>query len=135
MYSQKLAQQKFGNVISKTIRGTNNRNFSVYHHVSSLYKTTGQKLCLSKLHKHSPWIIYTDSTSSFYELLSKDYYFTIHHRNIQRLPIELYKRKENLSNEKMNWIFSRWILKYNVSTQTDFFRSSVSSTKYGLNSL
>ena len=135
MYSQKLAQQKFGNVISKTIRGTNNRNLSVYHYVSSLCKMTGQKLCLSKLHKHSPWIIYTGSTSSFYELLSKDYYFTIHHRNIQRLPIELYKRKENLSNEKMNWIFSRWILKYNVSTQTDFFRSSVSSTKYGLNSL
>ena len=43
--------------------------------------------------------------------------------------------KENLSNEFMNSIFPPRVIKYNSRTQSDFFRSSVNSNKYGLNSM
>ena len=80
-------------------------------------------------------IVYKDSISSFHELLQKDYSFTIHHRNIQSLAIEIYKIKENLSNEIMSSVFPLRLIKYNLRTQSDFFRNSVNSSKYDLNSI
>ena len=87
-------------------------------------------------HLHSSLrIVYKDSISSFHELLQKDHSFTIHHRNIQSLAVELYKTKENLLNEIMSSIFPPRLIKYNLRTQSDFFRNSVNSSNYGLNSI
>ena len=41
-------------------------------------------------------IVYKDYKSSFAELLSKDKSFTGHHKNVQRLAIEMYKVKNGL---------------------------------------
>ena len=49
---------------------------------------------INHLHERSLRIVYKDSISSFHELLQKDHSFTIHLRNIQSLPIELYKIKK-----------------------------------------
>ena len=90
---------------------------------------------INHLHKLSLRIVYKGSISFFHELLQKDHSFTIHHKNIQSLARELYKIKENLSNEIMSSIFPPRLIKYNLRTQTDFFRNFANSSKYGLNSI
>ena len=90
---------------------------------------------INHLHERSLRIVYKDSISSFHELLQKDHSFTIHLTNIQSLDIELYKIKENLSNEIMSSVFPPRLIKYNLRTQSEFFRNSVNSSKYGLNSI
>ena len=66
------------------------------------------------LHERSPRIAYKENKSSFHELPQKDHSFAIHHRNIRSLAIELYKIKENLSNEIMSSIFPPRLIKYNL---------------------
>ena len=90
---------------------------------------------INHIHERSLRIVYKESISYFHELFQKDQSFTIHQRNIQSLAIELYKIKENLSNEIMSSIFPPRLIKYNLRTQSDFLRISVSSSKYGLNSI
>ena len=90
---------------------------------------------ISHLCKCSLRIVYKESISSIHELLQKDHSFTIHHKNIESLAIELYKIKENLSNEIASSIFPPTLIKYNLRSQSDFFRNFVNSSKYVLNSI
>ena len=50
-------------------------------------------------------LVHTDYSSSFDQLLTKDGSYRIHHRNLQRLPIETYKFKNNIGPEILNDIF------------------------------
>ena len=76
-----------------------------------------------------------DYNNSFNDLLKKDKAACSHHRNIQSLAIELFKVKENLSNAIMSDVFPARVLNYNLRSQTDFFRNTVNTKKFGLNSL
>ena len=89
---------------------------------------------INHIHERSLRIVYRDYNSSFKDLLKKDNSVCIHHRNIQSLAVELFKMKENLSNT-MSDIFPIRVLNYNLRSQTDFLRSTVNTTKFGLNSL
>ena len=80
---------------------------------------------INHLHEHTLQIVYKETISSFHELLQKDHCFTVHHRNIQSLDIDLYKIKENISNEIMSSILPPRLIKYNLRTQSDFFRNFV----------
>ena len=60
---------------------------------------------VNKLHERALRIFYQDYSSSFTELREKDNSTTIHNRNIQLLPNELFKLKNELSPPFMNEIF------------------------------
>ena len=85
------------------------------------------------LHERSLRIVYTDNNSSFKEQLKKANSFTVHHRNIESLAIELFKVKENLSNTIMNDILQTRTLPYNLKSNTEFARSFVNNSRFGLN--
>ena len=90
---------------------------------------------INHIHERSLRIVYRDYNSSFKDLLKKDNSVCIHRRNIQSLAVELFKVKENLSNTIMSDVFPTRLLNYNLRSQTDFLRSTVNTTKFGLNSL
>ena len=90
---------------------------------------------INHIHERSLRIVFRDYNSSFKDLLKKDNYVCIHHRNIQSLAVESFKKKENLSNTIMSDIFPITVLNYNLRSQTDLLRNTVNTTKFGLNSL
>ena len=90
---------------------------------------------INHIHERALRIVYKDNNSSFKELLRKDKSFCIHHRNIQSLAIELFKVKNNLSNRIMCDIFETRNFNYNLRSQTDFLRTCVNTSSFGLNSL
>ena len=87
------------------------------------------------MHERSLRIVYKGNISSFEDLLKKDRSFAIHQRNIQSLPVELFKVKENLSNNIMYDIFRTRKINYNLRSQTDFASICVNTKKFGLNLL
>ena len=46
---------------------------------------------INRLHERALRIAYDDEVSTFDQLLTMDKYFCIHHQNIQKLLIEIYK--------------------------------------------
>ena len=52
---------------------------------------------INKLHELSLRILYKDDCSTFEQLLAKDESVTMHDRNVQKLVIEMYKVKHNIS--------------------------------------
>ena len=52
---------------------------------------------INRLHERALRIVYSDYESWFCELVEKDKSFSIFHKNIQSLAIEIYKFLNNLS--------------------------------------
>ena len=60
---------------------------------------------INRLHKQALRIVYSDFKANFDELLAKDGYFSIHHRNIQTLANEIFKFLNGLAPPIMNEVF------------------------------
>ena len=61
---------------------------------------------INRLHERLLRIVYSNHSSTFEELLERDKTFSIHHKNIQSLAIEIYKFVDGLSPEIMNSVFN-----------------------------
>ena len=60
---------------------------------------------INYLHYRALRLIYKEDSMSFQDLLNRDRSVTIHHRHIQKLDIEVYKAKNNLSPILIQEIF------------------------------
>ena len=65
-------------------------------------------------------LVYNDSVSSFTELLQGDNSFTIHHQNIQKIVIKIYKVKDFKAPEIMTELFSQVNLSCNLRKDIKF---------------
>ena len=60
---------------------------------------------INRLNKRCFWINYNDKKSNFNELLVKDSSVSIHHQNLQKLAVEMFKVCRDLSPENVNELF------------------------------
>ena len=76
-------------------------------------------------------ITYNDKSSTFQELLEKDISVSIHHRNIQKLAIEIYKVLHGFSPPILNDIFVPVSRPYNFRRNDTLERRRVNSVRHG----
>ena len=86
---------------------------------------------INKLHERALRLVYKDTSLSFQELLNLDDSVTIHHRNIQKLAIEMYKIKNNLSPKPMQNIFKNHVNTYDLRKNRCWEISKVRTVFYG----
>ena len=83
-----------------------------------MFHSRGVKNSINYLSKRSLQIAYKDKINSFEDILKRDKLFTIQQRKIQSLATELFKVKENLSNNIMYDIFQTRKINCNLRSQT-----------------
>ena len=84
---------------------------------------------INHVHERALRRVYRNNSLCFDQLLQIDKSYNIHHKNIQTLTIELYKVKNNLSNQIMQEIFEKLKnIDYNLRFQTDFVLPGVNTT-------
>ena len=54
---------------------------------------------INHIHERTMRLVFKDYTSSFDELMLKDHSFRIHHRNLQKFTIEIFKVKSGIAPE------------------------------------
>ena len=75
---------------------------------------------INYLQERSLKIIYNNYITSFEDLLKKDKFFKIPHKNIQSLAIELFKVEKGIANPILSDIFPLRSIDYNLRSQLIF---------------
>ena len=87
---------------------------------------------INHIHEKGLRLVYQDYTTSFKDLLAKDESVCIHHRNVQKVAIEMFKVKNNLSPKIISDLFQ---LTSNSKVRKSFFRPNVNTVYRGEHSL
>ena len=88
---------------------------------------------INYLHERALRLVYEDYTASFEGLLSRDKSVSIHHRNIQKVAIEMFKVKNDLSPKFIKDLFS--LRESQTRYHASFCRPNVNTTSMGEQSL
>ena len=83
------------------------------------------------MHKVTLSLICNDFPSSFSELLEKDMFVTIHHRNLQTLAYQIFKVKQNIAPEILREIFPEKESNYSLRNSTALQVRSIKTVMYG----
>ena len=76
---------------------------------------------INRLHERCLRIVYNDKKSNFNELLVKDGSVSIHHQNLQKLAVEMFKVSRGLSPEIVNELFQfREQIPYELRQKSQF---------------
>ena len=86
---------------------------------------------INGLHEQIFRIAYKDYISSFAQHLSKDKSFTVHHKNVQKLAIEMYKVKNELCPKIMLDLFKEVTHPYNLRNGLICGSYKIKTVRYG----
>ena len=86
---------------------------------------------INRIHEKALRITYKDKSSTFQELLEKDNSVSIHHRNVQKLAIEIDKVLHGFSPPILNDIFVPFSRPYNFWQNGTLERRRVNSVRHG----
>ena len=90
---------------------------------------------INRLHERALRLVYKDNFLTFEQLLSIDNSFTVHHRNVQNLAIELYKVQNDLSPNFMKSIFKITTCRYDLRGASSFETNNIRTVYYGSETL
>ena len=90
---------------------------------------------INKLHDRALRLVYKGDKLSFQQLLDVNGSFSAHHRNLQKLAVEIYKVKNNLSPSFMNTMFPLSQNPYNLRSNPTFKTENNRTVTYGSETL
>lgn len=86
---------------------------------------------INRLHERALRLVYKDSRLTFEELLRKDNSFSIHHRNLQKLTVEMYKAHNDISPSLMKSVFPQRDIRYDLRNKNTFYSRNVHTVLNG----
>ena len=86
---------------------------------------------INKLHERALRLVHTNPNLTFQQLLDLDKTQCIHHRNLQKLAIEMFKVSKNLVPAPIQELFPTYENKYNFRNQRCWKTYNVRTVGFG----